>query len=99
MKRGTILKTFSVTANDFPTHKTPAGPFFQRKVAYNNLPDEVLPAFRKHSAKRAQILLESLDRWLAQRDRGVTPTVKGSGRSQAGIGVYYFEKPYSNMQN
>jgi len=71
------------------------GPFFQRKVAYDNLPDEILPGFRKHSAKRAQTLLESMDRWLAQRDRDVTPTVKGSGRNNAGIGIYYFEEPYS----
>jgi hypothetical protein len=77
----------------------PIGPFFQRKVAYDNLPDEVLPVFRKHSAKRAQTLLESLDRWLAQRDRDVTPTVKGSGRNQAGIGIYYFEKPIPTEEN
>ena len=69
--------------------------FFQRKVAYDNLPDEVLPVFRKHSAKKAQILLESLDRWLAQRDRDITPSVQGTGRSQAGIGIYYFEEPFS----
>ena len=71
------------------------GPFFQRKVAYDNLPDEVLPLFRKHSAKKAQSLLESLDHWLAQHDRDVTPTVKGTGRNNAGIGIYYFEEPYS----
>jgi hypothetical protein len=72
----------------------PTGPRLQRKVAYDNLPDDVLPEFRKLSAKKAQSLLENLDRWLAQRDRDVTPTVKGTGRNQAGIGVYYFESPY-----
>ena len=77
----------------------PIGPLFQRKVAYDNLPDEILPAFRKLSAKRAQNLLEKLDRWLAQRDRDVTPTVKGNGRNRAGLGVYYFEEPYSNEEN
>ncbi len=75
------------------------GPLFQRKVAYDNLPDEVINEFRKHSAKRAQTLLESLDRWLAQRDRDVNPTVKGSGRNRAGLGVYLFEEPYSNGEN
>ncbi|HID30957.1 MAG TPA: hypothetical protein EYP19_13285 [Desulfobacterales bacterium] len=74
----------------------PIGPFLQLKVAYDNLPDEILPAFRRLSAKKAQSLLESLDRWLAQRDRDVTPTVKGSGRNQAGLGIYYFEEPYPN---
>jgi hypothetical protein len=75
------------------------GPLFQRKVAYDNLPDEILPAFRKLSAKRAQNLLESLDRWLTQHDRDVTPTVKGHGRNRAGLGVYYFEEPYSKEEN
>jgi hypothetical protein len=77
----------------------PNGPLFQRKVAYDNLSDEILPAFRKLSAKRAQNLLEKLDRWLAQRDRDVTPSVKGKGRNRAGLGVYYFEEPYSNEEN
>ena len=77
----------------------PIGPLLQLKVAYDNLPDEVLPEFRKLSAKRAQALLESLDRWLAKRDRDVTPTVKGSGRNQAGLGVYYFEEPYPKEES
>ncbi len=85
-----LMSTF-----DHNLKSDPIGPFFQRKVAYDNLPDEVLPGFRKHSAKKAQTLLESLDRWLAQRDRDVTPTVKGTGRNNAGIGIYYFEEPYS----
>lgn len=69
-------------------------PFFQRKVAYDNLPDEVLPKFRKLSAKQAQQLLERFDHWLAQNDRDVTPAIEGSGRNYAGIGIYYFEEPY-----
>ena len=88
-----------ITTIDHNLKSDPIGPLFQRKVAYDNLPDEVLPAFRKHSAKRAQAFLESLDRWLAQRDRDVTPTVKGTGRNQAGIGIYYFEEPYSIKEN
>ena len=63
-------------------------------MAYDNLPAEVLPEFRKLSAKRAQELLEKLDRWLAERDRDVTPSVKGTGRNRAGLGIYYFEEPY-----
>ena len=71
----------------------PRGPLFQRKVAYDNLPDDALPEFRMLSAKRAQTLLENLDQWLAQRDRDVTPTVKGAGCNLAGLGIYYFEEP------
>ena len=88
-----------ISTIDHNLKSDPIGPFFQRKVAYDNLPDEVLPVFRKHSANRAQAFLESLDRWLAQRDRDVTPTVKGTGRNQAGIGIYYFEEPYSIKEN
>jgi len=66
----------------------------QRKVAYDNLPDEALPAFRKLSTKRAQNLLENLDKWLAQHDRDVNPAVQGTGRNYAGLGIYYFEEPY-----
>jgi hypothetical protein len=77
----------------------PIGPLFQRKVAYDNLPDEILPEFRKLSSKKAQSLLESLDRWLAQRDRDTNPTVKGTGRNRAGLGIYYFEEPCSNEEN
>ena len=77
----------------------PIAPFFQRKVAYDNLPDEVLPKFRKLSAKRAQTLLEKMDRWLAQSDRDVNPNVEGTGRNRAGVGVYYFEEPHLNEEN
>jgi hypothetical protein len=74
------------------------GPLFQRKVAYDNLPDEILPEYRKLSARKAQALLESLDRWLAQRDRDVNPEVEGGGRNRAGVGIYYFEEPYPDEE-
>ena len=70
-------------------------PFFQRKVAYDNLPDQVLPEFRKLSAEKPQLLLEELDRWLAQHDRDAEPGVEGTGRNWAGVGIYYFEAPHS----
>ena len=66
--------------------------FFQRKVQYDNLPAEALPAFRRMSASRGQALLERLDLWLAERDRDVNPAVKGTGRHRAGLGIYYFEE-------
>ena len=74
-------------------------PIFQRKVSYDNLPDEVLPKFRKLFAKRAQALLESADQWLAQRDRDVTPTVKGSGSNRAGFGIFFFEESNSEEES
>jgi len=69
-------------------------PFFQRKVAYDNLPNEVLPKFRKLTLNKAQALLENMDWWLARHDRDANAAVTGSGRNRAGIGIYYFEEPY-----
>jgi hypothetical protein len=68
--------------------------FFQRKVAYDNLPKEIIKEFRQLSASRSQALLEDMDRWLAQRDRDSNPAVRGSGRIRAGIGIYYFEEEF-----
>ena len=69
-------------------------PFFQRKVYYDNLPQEVLADLRRMSGLSAQKLLDNLDRYFAINDRDVNPELKGTGRNVAGIGVYYFEKPF-----
>ena len=69
---------------------------FQRKVVFDNLPDNVLPEFRELSAKQAQSLLEMWAHWLARHDRDVNPAVEGSGRNRAGIGIYYFEELYED---
>lgn len=65
---------------------------FQRKVSYDNLPEEVLSELRKMTTKRGQSLLEEMDRWLSQYDRDVNPSISGTGRKRAGIGIYYFEE-------
>ncbi|MFO7706818.1 MAG: DUF6502 family protein [Desulfobacterales bacterium] len=71
---------------------------FQRKVMYDNLPDDVLPRFRRLSSRAAQRLLEKLDVWLAGHDRDCTPRESGSGRNVAGIGIYYFEEPFHGKE-
>lgn len=74
-------------------------PLFQRKVAYDNLPDEIPSEFHSKFTKSAQSLLERSDRWLAKHDRDANPSVKGSGRNQAGLGIFFFEKPSSDEEN
>jgi hypothetical protein len=64
----------------------------QRKVMYDNLPQEATVELRPLAARKAQALLEELDRWLAAHDRDANPAVAGTGRMRAGIGVYYFEE-------
>jgi len=70
----------------------PEEAFFQRKVAYDNLPVEALAELQKLTEKQAQIFLESLDNWLAKQDRDLNPKVVGTGRKNAGVGVYFFEE-------
>jgi hypothetical protein len=65
---------------------------FQRKVLYDNLPDEALSGFRRLSSKASQKLLERMDTWLSRHDRDAQPVARGGGRNMAGIGIYYFEK-------
>jgi hypothetical protein len=70
-------------------------PKFQRKVLYDNLPDDVVSEFRSLSQKYSQKLLEKLDRWLSARDRDANPDVRGDGRNIAGLGIYYIEEPFT----
>jgi hypothetical protein len=69
----------------------PAEAYFQRRVSYDNIPAEVLPAIRKQLSRKAQACLESMDRTLAKADRDRSPGVKGTGRMRTGVGIYYFE--------
>jgi hypothetical protein len=71
-----------------------ADALFQRKVAYDNLPQEILPQLRALSRERAQALLEEMDRWLSQHDRDVNPSAQGTGQKRGGIGIYYFEQDF-----
>jgi hypothetical protein len=77
---------------DYNLQQGSLSPRFQRKVSYNNLPVEALADFRSISAEKSQTLLMELDRILSQQDRDINPQVKGTGRKEAGIGIYYFER-------
>lgn len=70
-------------------------PFFQRKVAYDNLPVEYLPRLRELLAERGQSLLEELNADMAVQDRDTNPESEDSesqARSRAMIGIYYYEE-------
>jgi hypothetical protein len=66
--------------------------YFQRRVSYDNIPQEMLPALTRELSRKAQSCLESLDRVLAAADRDRSPRVKGTGRVRTGVGIYYFEE-------
>lgn len=76
----------------------PQEAYFQRKVAYDNLPQEVLPELKKLTEQHGQALLEYLNEWLAQQDRDINPDITGTGRKQAGVGIYFFEQDISESE-
>jgi hypothetical protein len=65
--------------------------FFQRKTAYDNLPDEAVERLRAEIAAHAEEFLERADRRLAEHDRDIQPSVSGKGRRRAGLGIFWFE--------
>ncbi|OOZ39482.1 hypothetical protein BOW53_11255 [Solemya pervernicosa gill symbiont] len=71
---------------------------FQRKVAYDNLPRDVIPKLRKLGDKRAQNLLESVNRFLVAHDRDMNSEAEGEGRMRAGYAIYYFEEDLSEEE-
>lgn len=89
---------FLIDTIDHNLKREQQAPRFQRKVLYDNLPDEALSEFQRLSSRAAQNLLEKLDRWLSDHDRDTQPDIKGSGRNLAGLGIYYFEKPHSGSE-
>ncbi len=69
--------------------------YFQRKVAYDNLPEECIPRLRRMGRERAQSMLEELNEFLLQQDRDSNPNSQGTGRKRAGVAIYYFEEDVS----
>ncbi len=65
--------------------------YFQRKVAYDNLPADYLPALRALLADRGQQLLEALNDDMARHDRDLGAVTSDAPRRRAMIGIYYFE--------
>ncbi len=65
--------------------------FFQRKVAYDNLPADYLPALRELLAGKGQGLLEVLNEDMARHDRDLAGKAGDGPRRRAMVGIYYFE--------
>jgi hypothetical protein len=79
-----------IAAIDHNLVSDPAAGFFQRRVAYDNLPAEAVDAIHAEVRRSGQALLERLDRIMARHDRDSNPEVRGNGRKRAMTGVYFF---------
>jgi len=87
---GSDVASLIATIDHNLTHP-PEQALFQRKVAYDNLPAEALPRIRGEATRKAQKLLEELDRMMARHDRDVNPAAGGTGRKRALLGIHYHE--------
>jgi hypothetical protein len=88
---GTDVALLISTINHNMTSQ-PEEVYYQRKVCYNNLPEECIKELQALVKAESQILLEKYNSWLVQHDRDTNPEIKGTGRKQAGVGIYYFEE-------
>jgi len=66
--------------------------FFQRKVAYDNIDPDALPKLRKLSSRKAQALLEQLDRQYASHELEDENDDRGKYIS---MGIYFYEQDSS----
>jgi len=69
---------------------TPGHSYLQRKVCYDNVPDELIASLHDEIVNKAQAALEDMDRVMARCDRDANTEVEGTGRRRVGIGIYYF---------
>ncbi len=69
----------------------PGETYFQRKVCYDNLPQEVMDELRASIVAKAQAALESMNEDMARHDRDRNSKQQGSGRVRAGLGIFYFQ--------
>ena len=85
-----------ISTIDYNLGAAPSELRFQRKVAYDQLPPECLPEFKKLVNRHGQVLLEQLNEFLATHDLdgpSSSPSPTSDQRFQAGVGIYYFEEP------
>jgi hypothetical protein len=66
--------------------------FFQRKVAYDNVPTEAMEKIRERVEHAGARTLVELDRTIAKHDRDANPKAGGTGRKRLMVGIYYFEE-------
>lgn len=72
----------------------PGATRFQRKVFYDNVPVESLPALRELARVKGEAVLDELAREMSRHDRDVNPGAAGTGRMRTVIGIYYSEEPF-----
>jgi hypothetical protein len=87
---GVDVSEFIATFDHNMTHDQSEA-FLQRKISYDNIPEEALPELRDLIFVQGRDFSEAIDRLIAKYDRDTNPSLKGSGKKKAGLGIFYFE--------
>nr|CAA6822269.1 MAG: Unknown protein [uncultured Thiotrichaceae bacterium] len=91
MGRDVGLLITTIDHNLQPTEGKP--PYFQRKVSYNNVPQDAADQFKQMVHQHGMSLLIKFNDWLAEHDLDTNPDASGSNSVMTGVGIYYFEEP------
>jgi hypothetical protein len=94
---GKLVLLGSDTAELFSTimHNIEHGdtPWLQRKVAYDNIGGDALPALQEEARHAGLDFVRRANALLSSYDRDRHPEAPGGRRSRVVVGVYYFEEP------
>jgi len=63
---------------------------FQRSVTFDDVPENILEAFKAYSNKRSEDILIEYNQWFHEKLRNKTPD-NFKKRTRAGVGIYYFD--------
>lgn len=83
---------YLISAIDHNLTCKPEDSFFQRKAIQRHIPMESLPELKKELFNNAQVLLEDIDKVMAEFDSGRDLDKKSDRTCTTGVGVYYFEE-------
>ena len=66
---------------------------FQRKIYYDNVPQQFIEEIRADISQHAQRCLEEINKKIKTYDRDENPARQGNGRFKVGLGIHYIEEP------
>jgi hypothetical protein len=84
---------FSTIAHNI---EQPAAPWLQRKVAYDRIGADALPALRAALRSEGEGLIRRANALIGAKDRDSNPDAPGGPRTRVAIATYYFEEPVAD---
>lgn len=91
------IRIFGTAASDLMSTmdhniaKEPPGPFIQRTVSYQAIPESMLDEIRLRSAREGQEFLLRINDWLADYEPPEGAVSEAAPTARVGLGLYYFE--------